>query len=42
MIDVGATLPSVTLKDDQGAPVNVAELKKPLVLWFFPKADTPG
>jgi peroxiredoxin Q/BCP len=42
VIDVGTTLPSVTLEDDRGASVNVAEFKKPLVLWFFPKADTPG
>jgi peroxiredoxin Q/BCP len=42
MIESGAALPDLTVKDDSGADVRLTDLKRPLVVWFYPKADTPG
>ena len=42
MTDVNDTLPNVTVADSAGNPVNLAELSGPFVLYFYPKADTPG
>jgi thioredoxin-dependent peroxiredoxin len=42
MTDVNETLPDVTVADSEGHAVNLAALKGPLVLYFYPKADTPG
>lgn len=42
MTDVNDTLPDVTVVDSDGNSVNLASLNGPLVLYFYPKADTPG
>ncbi|HEY8297361.1 MAG TPA: redoxin domain-containing protein [Candidatus Baltobacteraceae bacterium] len=43
MLSQGDQLPNVTVLDDTGASVDTAGLLgKPLVLWFYPKDDTPG
>lgn len=42
MTDVNDTLPDVTVFDSVGNAVGLAALKGPLVLYFYPKADTPG
>ncbi len=42
MTDVNDTLPHVNVLDSEGKAVNLAALKGPLVLYFYPKADTPG
>ena len=42
MTDVNDKLPDVTVLDSEGNSVNLASLKGPLVLYFYPKADTPG
>ncbi len=42
MTAVGDTLPPVTVKDSNGAEVALASLPGPFVLYFYPKADTPG
>jgi len=42
MTDINATLPDVTVTDSTGNPVNLAALKGPFVLYFYPEADTPG
>ena len=42
MTDVNDKLPDVTVLDSEGNAVNLASLKGPLVLYFYPKADTPG
>lgn len=43
MLREGDQLPEVTLLDDQGARVTTTELLgAPLVLYFYPKDDTPG
>lgn len=43
MIDVGSEAPGIVMEDHQGNPVDLAALRgRYVVLWFFPKADTPG
>jgi thioredoxin-dependent peroxiredoxin len=42
MTDIGDTLPSATVQDSTGESVSLADLKGPFVLYFYPKADTPG
>lgn len=40
---VGAKAPSFTLPDDTGEPVSLAGFAgRPVVLYFYPKDDTPG
>lgn len=43
-IKVGDRAPSFTLPNQSGAMVNLDDLlgKKPIVLYFYPKDDTPG
>ena len=39
----GDKAPDIQLDDDQGKPFHLADLKgKNVVLYFYPKADTPG
>ena len=41
--NVGDTAPDFTLPDQNGEPVTLSSLKgKSVVLYFYPKADTPG
>ncbi len=42
MTDINDALPDVTVTDSAGNPVNLAALNGPFVLYFYPKADTPG
>ena len=43
MVNVGDTAPDFTLNDSKGTPVSLKDFKgKTLVMWFFPKANTPG
>lgn len=42
MTDVNDTLPNVTVADSAGNPLNLAALSGPFLLYFYPKADTPG
>ena len=42
-VKVGAQAPEFTLPDADGKPVRLADLRgKPVVLYFYPKDDTPG
>ena len=42
-IEVGKKAPAFTLKDDSGKQVRLSDLKgKPVVLYFYPRDDTPG
>jgi thioredoxin-dependent peroxiredoxin len=41
MTAVGDTFPNVTVKDSTGADLALGDLKS-AVLYFYPKADTPG
>ena len=43
MLNVGDAVPEVTLKDTDGADFTLARYRgRPLVVYFYPKADTPG
>lgn len=43
MISTGTTAPSFRVQDHHGAERSLEEFAgKRLVLWFYPKADTPG
>ena len=43
MLAVGTQAPDFKVKDHMGRDVSLADLKgKTVVLWFYPKADTPG
>lgn len=43
MLEAGARLPDVGADDDAGQPVRLRDYGgKPLVVYFYPKADTPG
>ncbi len=41
-LKVGDKIPSFSLKDQNGTTRTSTKLKKPLVLFFYPKDDTPG
>ena len=43
MIEQGATAPDFTLPDQEGEPTSISQFRgRPVVLYFYPKADTPG
>jgi thioredoxin-dependent peroxiredoxin len=43
MLNPGDTAPTFTVRSHFGSAVRLADLTgKYVVLWFFPKADTPG
>jgi peroxiredoxin Q/BCP len=43
MIEPGEIAPDFTLPDQHGEPVTLSQLRgRPVVLYFYPKADTPG
>lgn len=43
MLQEGKKAPDFTLKADDGTDVSLSGLRgKPVVLFFYPKADTPG
>jgi peroxiredoxin Q/BCP len=43
MIQTGDEAPDFELPDHDGTPVRLSELRgRPVVLYFYPKADTPG
>jgi peroxiredoxin Q/BCP len=43
MLNPGDTAPDFTGRDHTGRPVRLSDFRgTPVVLWFFPKADTPG
>ena len=41
-MDNGATIPDVTVTMADGTLVRLRELPRPLVVYFYPKDDTPG
>ena len=43
ILSEGESAPNFTLQDDQGEQITLSALQdKPLVLFFYPKDDTPG
>jgi len=43
MLQVGDTAPDFTVKTHEGNELSLSALRgKKVLLWFYPKADTPG
>jgi len=43
MLKVGDTAPAFTAQTHEGKDLSLANLRgKKVLLWFYPKADTPG
>ena len=43
MLNVGDAAPDFTVRNHRGETVSLADQRgKSIVLWFYPKADTPG
>jgi peroxiredoxin Q/BCP len=43
MIELGAQAPDFSLPDQDGRPVKLSDFRgQPVVVYFYPKADTPG
>jgi len=43
MLNVGDQAPNFTSKDQDGNPISLNDFRgKRVVLWFYPKDDTPG
>jgi peroxiredoxin Q/BCP len=43
VVEAGQTAPDFTLTDQQGRPVTLSQFRgAPVVLYFYPKDDTPG
>ncbi len=43
MLQVGDTAPDFTVKTHDGNDLSLSDLRgKKILLWFYPKADTPG
>ena len=43
MLKVGDTAPDFSVKTNRGETVRLSDQRgKTIVLWFYPKADTPG
>ena len=43
MVPVGSPAPLFTVMDHEGREVRLGDLSgRRVVLWFYPKADTPG
>jgi peroxiredoxin Q/BCP len=43
MLQPGDPAPDFVARDHEGREVSLSKLRgKSVVLWFFPKADTPG
>ena len=43
MLETGSMIPDVALSDENGSPIALRSLLgKPLVLYFYPKDETPG
>jgi peroxiredoxin Q/BCP len=44
MLKAGDVAPDFEVQDDQGRTVRLSDFKgkKDVLLWFYPKADTPG
>ncbi len=43
MLEIGAEAPAFSVQDHHGETVRLADLSgQKVLLWFYPKADTPG
>ena len=42
-MEIGDKAPDISVLNEQGQPVSLKDFRgKPVLLFFFPKADTPG
>jgi thioredoxin-dependent peroxiredoxin len=42
-MEIGDKVPDIAVPDQDGQPVSLKDFRgKPVILFFFPKADTPG
>ena len=41
-VEAGDKIPKILLKNENGNVVNVNDIKKPLIIYFYPKDETPG
>ena len=41
-IKIGDAIPAINLKDENGVEVNINAIKKTLIIYFYPKDETPG
>jgi thioredoxin-dependent peroxiredoxin len=42
-MEIGDKVPDISVSNENGEPVSLKDFRgKPVVLFFFPKADTPG
>ena len=42
-MEIGDKAPDTSVLNEEGQPVSLKDFRgKPVVLFFFPKADTPG
>jgi len=41
-MEIGATIPAVDMTDSDGTSVNSGQYNSPFILYFYPRADTPG
>ncbi len=43
MLEIGTEAPAFSVQDHRGETVQLADLRgRKVLLWFYPKADTPG
>lgn len=43
MLNPGDQAPDFTAQNHRGESISLTDLRgRPVVLWFYPKADTPG
>ena len=43
MLEIGQAAPDFTVLDHEGRTVHLLDLRgRKVLLWFYPKADTPG
>jgi cytochrome oxidase Cu insertion factor (SCO1/SenC/PrrC family) len=43
VLEIGQTAPDFTVPDHEGRSVRLRDLRgRKVLLWFYPKADTPG
>jgi len=43
MLNVGESAPDFTVNTHEGKPLTLSSLRgSKILLWFYPKADTPG
>jgi peroxiredoxin Q/BCP len=42
LLEAGTVAPDFTVQTHTGETCTLSKIGKPVVLWFYPEADTPG